>query len=129
MPLKIQEKRVENAAHHCILTNLRKEKTFLNEKYRKNIKAITVVVTKILPPDGKVLAQFWFSFCIVLGQVMPANYPDSYALGKILSHNRIVFFLNTPLKTDAQFGLCENASNVSNSPSPRLHCSRSNQWK
>ena len=33
-------------------------------------------------------------------------------------------FSQHPLKTDAQFGLCEKASNVSNSASPRLNCSQ-----
>ena len=36
---KFRKKRVGNAVHHSTPTNLRKAKTFLNDKYLKNIKA------------------------------------------------------------------------------------------
>ena len=53
--------------------------------------------------------------------------PDSSALGKILSHNRISSFFSTPrCRQTHDLG---SQINVSNSTNPRLRCSWTHQWK
>ena len=73
-------KRVGNADHHSIPTNLRKAKTFLKEEYFKDIEANSdqryfYLRAKCYQSFRKKGAphNLRFALCIVLGQVMHAN--------------------------------------------------------
>ena len=132
--IKDSEKRVGNADHHSIRTNLRKAKTFLKDAYLRDIEANSY--QRYFDMRAKCYHSFrkkdaphslWFVLCIVLGQVMHANCLCK--AGNVSNCNHVLALLFRACKFSFYDSKKTDDLNLENDKHPDLGCtSQLQRW-
>ena len=125
--IKDSEKRVGNADHHSIPTNLRKAKTFLKDAYLRDIEANSY--QRYFDMRAKCYHSFrkkdapqslWFVLCVVLGQVMHANCLGK--AGNVSNCNHVLALLFRACKFSFYDSKKTDDLNLENDEHPDLGC-------